>query len=141
MAVQEVKCQKPFKMNAYVILPDHLHMIWTLPKNDSNYSDRWKKIKALFSKSLIKSGVNLSKSRHNEYHLWTRRFWEHTVRHDADYENYVNYIHYNPIKHGLVDDLKNWPYSSFHHFVRAGLIDENWGSSVIQLVDGDCFGE
>ena len=112
-AVQKVKNQDPFLIKAYVILPEHLHMIWELPKEDSNYSLRWKKIKTLFSKSIYKSGFELSKTRHNEYRLWQRRYWEHTIKDMQDFENHVNYIHYNPIKHGLVNDLHDWPFSSF----------------------------
>ncbi|KTD25164.1 MULTISPECIES: REP-associated tyrosine transposase [Legionella] len=101
-AVQKVKAQHPFWIKAYVILPEHLHMIWELPKNDWNYSQRWKKIKAQFSRSVHKSGIALTKTRHNEYPLWQRRFWEHAIKDMKDFENHVNYIHYNPIKHGLV---------------------------------------
>jgi len=140
-AVQRVKEQHPFKIKAYVVLPEHLHMIWELPKGDSNYSQRWKKIKALFSKSIHKSGLEISKTKHNEYCLWQRRFWEHTIKDMLDFENHVNYIHYNPIKHGLVDDLHDWPYSSFHHYVQSGLISENWGTSGLKDVDRFCFGE
>ncbi|MDI9819734.1 MULTISPECIES: transposase [unclassified Legionella] len=112
-AVQTVKAQHPFQIKAYVILPEHLHMIWQLPQGDSNYSQRWKKIKALFSKSLNKTDLPLVKTRHNEYSLWQRRFWEHTIRDEADFDNHVNYIHFNPVKHGLVESLHHWPHSSF----------------------------
>jgi putative transposase len=140
-AVQRVKDQHPFQIKAYVILPEHLHIIWELPMGDSNYSQRWKKIKALFSKSIHKSGLELPKTKHNEYCLWQRRFWEHTIKDMLDFENHVNYIHYNPIKHGLVDDVHDWPHSSFHHFVQRGLICENWASSGLRGVEGFCFGE
>ena len=141
-AVQRVKDQHPFQIKAYVVLPEHLHMIWELPSGDSNYSLRWKKIKTLFSKSIHKAGVELSKTKHNEYRLWQRRFWEHVINDMSDLENHVNYIHYNPIKHGLVEDLRDWPYSSFHHYVQNGQIGENWASSRLGGVEATtCFGE
>ena len=78
------------------------------------------------------TGIPLSKTRHNEYRLWQRRFWEHTIRDPLDFENHV---HYNPIKHGLVENLHDWPYSSFHHYVRDGRISENWAGSGLRRVD------
>ena len=140
-AVQQVKTKLPFQIKAYVICPEHLHMIWELPKNDSNYSERWKKIKALFSKLVHRSGFKLSKTKHNEYRLWQRRFWEHAIRDLTDFENHVNYIHFNPIKHGLVENLHDWPHSSFHHYVKRGTISENWAVSPLKCVDGLYFGE
>ena len=140
-AVQRVKDQHAFQIKAYVILPEHLHMIWELPQEDSNYSERWKKIKVQFSKSVHKSGVELPKTKHNEYCFWQRRFWEHTIQNMSDFENHVNYIHYNPIKHGLVNDLREWPYSSFHHYVQRGWLCENWTVSGVGSVDNRCFGE
>lgn len=128
-SVQEVKSRYPFQLKAYVILPDHCHMIWTLPNGDSDYSTRIKQIKASFSKQIACSGVTINKTRHNEYRLWQRRFWEHTIRDDNDLEQHINYIHYNPIKHGYVEHLKDWPYSSFHHFVQTGRLPEDWSVS------------
>ncbi len=140
-SVQTVKARHPFRIKAYVILPEHLHMIWELPTGDTNYSQRWKEIKALFSKSVHRSGFELPKTKHNEYCLWQRRFWEHTIKDSLDFENHVNYIHYNPIKHGFVDSLHDWPHSSFHHYVFRSQLSENWGSSGLKQVDGFCFGE
>jgi putative transposase len=138
-AFQKVKMLHPFRIMAYVILPDHLHMIWQLPPEDSNYSQRWKKIKTLFSKSLNKSHPSLMKTKHNEYCLWQRRFWEHTIRDETDFENHINYIHYNPIKHGLVRSLHLWPHSSFHHYVHIGRLPKNWASEILD--SGNRFGE
>jgi putative transposase len=140
-AVHSVKNQYPFQMKAYVVLPEHLHMIWELPNGDSNYSLRWKKIKALFSKSINRSGFELPKTKHNEYRLWQRRFWEHAIKDMSDFENHVNYIHYNPIKHGLVNELHDWPYSSFHHYVQSGRLCEHWASSRRNSVDDFFLGE
>ncbi|MGM9455214.1 REP-associated tyrosine transposase [Legionella bozemanae] len=140
-AFQSVKRQHPFQIKAYVVLPEHLHMIWELPKGDANYSLRWKKIKTLFSKSVHQSGFELSKTKHHEYRLWQRRFWEHTIKDMLDFENHLHYIHYNPIKHGLVDDLHDWPHSSFHHYVRSGRIDKHWASSRLNNIDDFYFGK
>ena len=138
-AFQTIKTQHPFQTKAYVILPDHLHMIWQLPQGDSNYSQRWKKIKTLFSKSVHKSGLPLMKTKHNEFYLWQRRFWEHAIRDEKDFENHFNYIHYNPIKHGLVESLHQWPHSSFHHYLHVGKLSENWSNLVLDHVSQ--FGE
>ena len=140
-AFNKVKEMHPFIMKAYVIMPEHLHMIWELPIGDANYSLRWKKIKALFTKSIIKAGLELSRTKHNECRLWQRRFWEHMIKDESDLENHVNYIHYNPIKHGLVEELRDWPHSLFHYYVQSGRICEGWGSSRPSIVDGVCFGE
>ena len=140
-AVHHIKKQHPFQIKAYVILPDHLHMIWELPEGDSSYSQRWKKIKARFSRGLMKSGVTLRKSKHNETLLWQRRFWEHTIKDIRDYENHVNYIHYNPIKHGLIHNLQDWPHSSFHHFVEHDILSKTWGSSYKEAKNFFDFGE
>ena len=140
-AVRQVKEQHPFQIKAYVILPEHLHMIWELPTDDSDYSMRWKKIKTLFSKGINKSGFKLLKTKHNEFRLWQRRFWEHAIKDLDDFENHIHYIHYNPIKHNLVHNLADWPHSSFHYYVQTGQLNASWGGSTMNRVDGFCFGE
>jgi putative transposase len=111
-----------------------LHCIWTLPQNDYNYSTRWKVIKAGFSRQYLhelKLAISLSPSKieKGEAGLWQRRFWEHTIRDEDDLNRHIEYIHYNPVKHGLVEEVKAWPWSSFHRFVQEGIFDENWGSN------------
>lgn len=121
----------PMKIDAFVLLPDHLHTIWTLPEGDHNFSMRWRLIKSYFSRYCQnKYGGIVSASRQNkqERAFWQRRFWEHTIRDDEDFAKHVEYIHYNPVKHGLVAAPKDWAYSSFHRYVRAGLFDEMWGA-------------
>ena len=140
LAFQQVKNTHPFKTKAYVVLPEHMHLLWELPEDDFDFSIRLKKIKALFTKFLVSSGLRISKTKHDEYRLGQRRFWEHTIRNAEDYENHVNYIHYNPIKHGLVDNLTNWPHSSFHYYVEKGMLDKNWGRLEVKLRDLN-FGE
>ena len=90
----------------------------TLPPDDADYSGRWKKIKSLFSRRVAKS-AGLRPNKRGEYALWQTRFWEHTIRDDSDFERHADYIHYNPVKHGLVSRVTDWPYSSFHRYVRA----------------------
>nr|WP_202813356.1 transposase [Legionella londiniensis] len=140
-AFRAVKRTYPFQIKSYVILPDHLHMVWKLPEGDSNYSGRWQRIKGIFSKSINQCGIPLAKTSHNEYRLWQRRFWEHTIKDWLDFENHVNYIHYNPIKHGLVKHLRDWPYSSFHYFVQQSLLNENWAGSCMEDRESSSFGE
>ena len=134
-----VKQQYPFDIVASVILPDHLHMIWTLPENDSDYSKRWKAIKSKFTKLLIKEGVALNKNEKGEYDLWQRRFWEHQVRDNLDLKCHVDYIHYNPVKHGYVQQVIDWSYSSFHSYVDKNYIKIDWGG-LVSIVEGE-FGE
>ena len=140
-AVRTVKNKHPFRVNAFVILPDHFHMIWTLPVGDSDYSTRMKLIKGYFSKQITRSGITINKTKHHEYRLWQRRFWEHTIQDESDLEQHVNYIHYNPIKHGYVQQLKDWPYSSFHHFVKTGRLPIDWGISTNPIGSDHAFGE
>jgi putative transposase len=116
--VADVKRRHPFEINAMVILPDHLHALWTLPKDDCDYSKRWTLIKSYFSRQLPKDEhINKSRYQKGERGIWQRRFWEHLIRDEEDYKNHVEYIHNNPVKHGYVNDAKDWPYSSIHKFM------------------------
>ena len=123
------KSKYPMTIDAVVILPEHLHCLWTLPSDDSNYANRWRYIKSSFTKKLIAHGVNITKDKHGQYNLWQRRYWEHTIRDEKDFNRHVEYIHYNPIKHGYVTKLIEWPNSSFHQYVKNGVILENWGEN------------
>jgi putative transposase len=130
-AIEEVQSEQPFEMTAIVLLPDHLHCIWKLPENDTNFSTRWACIKKAFSKLWLSSGgseISVSKAReeHREYGIWQRRFWEHRIRNEDDLVRHVNYIHYNPVKHGLVRCPHQWPYSSFHQWIKDGCYKSNW---------------
>ena len=123
----------PFKIDAIVILPDHLHTIWTLPDNDSDFSTRWKRIKATFSKEYQGNNArNLPESlvRKREKGIWQRRFWEHLIRNQEDFNKHCDYIHYNPVKHGLAKSPSEWKHSSFRKFVEQGIYDSDWGQSV-----------
>ena len=126
-AFREVKSLKPFDVVAIVVLPEHLHCIWTLPPGDVDYSLRWKMIKAKFSRQLPKTEQRSeSRKTKGERGIWQRRYWEHTLRNDEDMRRHVDYIHYNPVKHGHVKRVSDWPYSSFHRFVREGWLAEDW---------------
>jgi putative transposase len=118
--------ERPFSIDAIVILPDHLHVIMTLPPDDANFSGRWRRIKGHFSTQLIAAGVASRRHSNGELSLWQRRFWEHTIRDDGDFARHVDYIHFNPIKHSLVSRVRDWPHSSFHAYVRQGLLPEDW---------------
>ena len=126
-SVRWVKRHKPFHIDAWVVLPDHLHAVLPLPEEDFDYSGRWREIKKRFSKGLPKREY-LSEARmnKNERGIWQRRFWEHTIRDEQDYWHHVNYVLFNPLKHGLVKRVSCWPYSSFHKAVAAGIYSRNW---------------
>lgn len=122
-----VKQSHPFKIPAICVLPDHLHCLWALPENDQDFSTRWNLIKGSFSRGIGKGElVSQSRVKRRERGIWQRRFWEHTIRDEDDYENHFHYIHYNPLKHGLVTDLKDWPHSTYHEYVKQRVYFENW---------------
>ncbi|MDE0086390.1 MAG: transposase [Candidatus Poribacteria bacterium] len=130
----------PVEINAIVLIPDHLHCIWTLPEGDHNYSMRWQLIKKYFSRYCqTKYEAVISKSRRykGERAFWQRKFWEHTIRDEDDYIKHIEYIHYNPVKHGLVASPKDWEYSSFHRYVKLGLYDKMWGSGEDIIFDSN----
>ena len=130
-AVRHVMQKHPFSIDAFVLLPDHLHCIWTLPQEDDDFSTRWRLVKDYFTQhcgSQYRGDVSASRERKKEQSVWQRRFWEHAIRDDEDYVRHVEYIHYNPVKHGLVKAPRDWEYSSFHRYVRVGICDEMWGA-------------
>jgi putative transposase len=130
-AFHQVKQSHPFTIEAIVILPDHLHCIWTLPAEDADFSRRWRLIKSQFSRccpTQYKQQRSNSRIRKGEQAVWQRRFWEHQIRDETDFAHRVDYIHYNPVKHQLVTAPKDWAYSSFHRYVVAGAYAEGWGA-------------
>ncbi|MGD9583492.1 MAG: transposase [Lysobacterales bacterium] len=125
-----VRARHPFRIDAMVVLPDHLHAVWTLPDDSADFSLRWSLIKAGFSRQIARSeAVSQSRRQKGERGLWQRRFWEHLIRDPDDYARHVDYIHYNPVKHGLVAQAVDWPHSSIHRFVRDGILPADWASS------------
>ena len=139
VAFRVARNERPFALDAIVILPDHLHVVMTLPLDDADFSGRWRRIKGHFSSRLIAAGAPLKRHANGDLALWQRRFWEHTIRDDNDFARHVDYIHFNPVKHGLVSRARDWPYSSFHVYVRQGLLPEDWAGDESQ-VGGD-YGE
>ncbi|ARN73852.1 REP-associated tyrosine transposase [Oceanicoccus sagamiensis] len=130
-AFKKVKTRYPFTLESIVILPDHLHCIWVLPDGDSDYSVRWRLIKTEVSKRIAAS-VNTR----GEKLIWQRRFWEHTIRDENDWRRHMDYIFYNPVKHGLCKRPGDWPYSSFTHAVKKGWYKQSWGAEQPESIAG-----
>jgi putative transposase len=129
-----------FTVDATVVLPDHLHAIWTLPEGDADFALRWRLIKSTFSRALPRGEkTSTSRFRRGERGIWQRRYWEHTIRDENDFARHVDYIHFNPVKHGHVSRVGEWPFSSFHKMVRLGIYPEDWAGDVRE--DGRDFGE
>ena len=129
--IDRVKQRHPFTIDAWVLLPEHLHCIWILPPGDKDYSKRWGMIKAGFSKQAKDlfhhdEWMNASKTRRREVTIWQRRFWEHQIRDEEDYQKHMDYLHFNPVKHGLVKHVNDWPYSTFHRYMKKGVYPEDW---------------
>ena len=131
-AIDGVRQVHPFAVEAWVLLPEHMHCIWRLPEEDRDYSRRWGLIKSAFTKGvkgwLTTPAANASRHKHREGTVWQRRFWEHMIRDDRDLARHCDYIHYNPVKHGLVVAPREWPFSTFHRAVRAGVYPLEWGA-------------
>jgi putative transposase len=140
-AFRKVIKRHPFEIDAFVLLPDHLHCIWTLPQGDADFSTRWRLIKSYFSRKIDQNSVgwveernptktttSTSRLRENEKSIWQRRFWEHLIRNQKDLNRHIEYIHYNPVKHGLTKAPGDWAYSSFQRYVDEGIYDLKWGA-------------
>lgn len=139
-AFRYVHQRHPFSIDAMVVLPDHLHAIWTLPAGDADFATRWYLIKSSFSRGVPGGEArSTSRRRKGERGIWQRRYWEHAIQDALDYARHVDYIHYNPVKHGYVAAVRDWPYSSFHRFVRRGELPEDWGGQV--ATPAGLFGE
>ncbi|OGA16295.1 MAG: hypothetical protein A3H32_14730 [Betaproteobacteria bacterium RIFCSPLOWO2_02_FULL_63_19] len=164
-AMTRVRRELPFQMIAMVVLPDHMHCVWKLPDGDGDYPRRWSMIKRLTSQRVMRAAAEdavpstgscawrtlpsapddalpsapddarPSGLRRRESGLWQRRYWEHQIRNDADLDNHISYIHWNPVKHGYVSRPREWPYSTVHRFQRQGIIPRDWG------VDGEFTGD
>lgn len=132
VAIERVRLRLPFTTDAMVLMPDHLHCIWTLPDSDTDFSSRWAQIKHHVSYAcghLYPLTLSKSRQRRGGGLIWQRRFWEHQIRDEIDMERHVDYIHFNPVKHGLVAAASEWPYSTFGRFVRGGVYPTDWGGS------------
>lgn len=149
LAYAHTKRDLPWQDEALVVLPDHLHAVWTLPEGDADYSRRWGAIKARFSRAMgragfippppigrVNGGVNPALRRKGEVGLWQPRFWEHTIRNDADLATHIAYCWGNPVKHGLVKCAVDWPYSSIHRDIQLGRVDAEWAGEVSEAAFG-----
>jgi REP-associated tyrosine transposase len=130
-AVVRIRQKYPFEIDAFVVLPDHLHAVWTLPDDDADFSTRWRLIKAAFAKSLPKQEqlTTVRKTRH-ERGIWQRRFWEHLIRNESDYARHIEYCYVNPVKHRLVTRVRDWPHSSFHRDVEREIVSLDWAGDL-----------
>jgi len=133
-AILTIRRKRPFDMVAIVVLPDHLHTVWTLPPGDDEYPLRWAQIKEKFTRSFLASAgdespVTASRTSHRERGVWQSRYWEHTCQDEDDLKRCVDYVHWNPVKHGLVKRVQDYPWSTFHRFVKEGEYDLDWGGT------------
>ena len=133
-AIRHCRRKWPFRLDALVLLDEHCHAIWTLPAGDTRYSARWGFIKKEFTQVwLALEGLEQSRSesrlKQRRRGVWQRRFWEHALRDDNDYARHFDYVHYNPVKHGYVERVRDWPYSTFHRYVKQGVYDADWGGA------------
>ena len=125
-AMRHVKRKQPFEIQAMVVLPDHLHALWHLPEGDADFSRRWRDIKNFVSRR-----IDAPTNHRREKAVWQRRFWEHSIRDEGDFEAYCDYIHYNPVKHGLVRSPMDWKHSTFGEFVARGVYPEDWAQDIV----------
>ncbi|MDR0777084.1 MAG: transposase [Azonexus sp.] len=139
-AFHQTRQRHPFTIDAIVVLPDHLHTIWALPENDADFSTRWRLVKSGFSRNLPDTEkISPSRAARSERGIWQRRYWEHTIRDEADFARHTDYIHINPVKHGLVRRVRDWMPSSFHRYVKQGIYPVDWAGNLSQ--DNGAFGE
>ena len=145
-AIERAQSRRPFETVAFCLLFDHLHCIWKLSEDDADYSKRWASIKGHFSKAYLnlmgrRKQVSPSRVRKGEVCVWQRRFWEHQIRDERDLQRHVDYIHYNPVKHGLVQNLEDWPWSTYHKFVKEGFYGPADGFKEVTNLGAELFGE
>lgn len=130
--IVELRRHRPFAIDAWVPLPDHLHCIWTMPDSDTDFSTRWAWLKKIATKAAAHCGV-INRSGTS---LWQARFWEHRIRDEGDFQAHCDYIHWNPVRHGLVSHASDWPWPTFHRFVVEGLLPQDWGKGGVKIVTG-----
>jgi putative transposase len=134
-----VRERRAFDTVAICILPDHIHAIWAMPEGDTDFSVRWNLVKGGFSRGLEQRPRSPSKIVKREKGIWQRRYWEHAIRDEADLERHIDYIHFNPVKHGHVTRVSDWQHSSFHRYVERGLLTKDWGGDMKEMAGS--FGE
>jgi putative transposase len=135
-AIRYTRERHPFTVDAMVVLPDHLHAVWTLPIDNAEYALRWRLIKTMFSRGLPRNENNtVSRMNKGERGIWQRRYWEHTIRDDLDFSRHVDYVHINPVKHGYAARVQDWPHSSFHRYVKDGALSIDWAGQVDSVIE------
>lgn len=131
MAFVDARAVQPFDLLAIVVLPDHLHCVWRLPEGDADNAGRWQRIKAGFVRSLPRDEyVSATRRTRRERGVWQRRYWEHLIQDDNDLRQHIDYVHFNPVKHGWAARTIDWPYSSFHQYVARGDLAADWAANV-----------
>nr|WP_269668379.1 transposase [Aeromonas allosaccharophila] len=136
-SVAQVQQAHPFAIHAWVVLPDHLHCILSLPEGDTDFPLRWRLIKSHFSRALpVNERRSQTRLRHGERGIWQRHYWEHLIRDEQDYRHHMDYVHINPLKHGHVTRVADWPYSTFHRYVASGVYPPDWCGSVDGVLGG-----
>jgi len=144
-AISRTRTSHPFETTAFCLLPDHLHCVWKLPQGDADFSMRWASIKGIFSREYPRperhQHVALSRANKGGLCIWQKRFWEHQIRDEWDLQRHIDYIHYNPVKHGLVKSAEDWPWSTYHRYVEQGHYGTTDGFAGIVAHDTTDFGE
>lgn len=145
-AIGKVRVARPFRIDGWVLLPDHLHAIWTLPPDDADFATRWRLIKAHVTRACgaaYRNPASLTARRLGKQQgtLWQHRYWEHLLRDDADLRHHLDCLHWNPVKHGLVQQVSDWPWSSFHRYAARGVYPVDWGRAAGGGVVGGVGGE
>ena len=138
-AMRDARAKAPFKIEAIVILPNHFHAILTLPQRDDGFTERWRHINNSFTIAVAAASPPTPREARGEYALWQERYWEHAIRDETDLARHIEYIHFNPVKHRMVERVADWPHSSFHRYVRRGLLPGDWASTA--PCAGEDFGE
>ena len=142
-AIELTRTELPFEIVAWVLLPDHLHTVWRLPVGDANFALRWSLLKRHVTRTcrdgLPAQPLSDSRRKRREGTFWQRRYWEHLIRDDTDLLRHVDYVHYNPVKHGYVTRAIDWPHSTFHRYVANGIYSAGWGGGLEP--EGGEFGE
>jgi putative transposase len=136
MAFRVVRATRPFEIDAIVVLPDHLHCIWTLPPGDADFATRWRLIKTWFTKHCdpaLRTTPNRARMSTGQQAIWQHRYWEHALRDETDVSRHIDYIHFNPVKHGHVSSVMEWPHSSFRRFVKDGVYPADWGQGAMDF--------
>ena len=139
--IDRVRSTMPFQIDAWVLLPDHIHCVWTLPDGDADFSSRWRIIKTIVTQQCgprlnVSEMLSDRRKQKNQSSLWQQRFWEHQIRDEEDWRRHMDYIFFNPVKHGYVSRVRDWKFSSFENAVAKGWYDLTWGSSAPDSIFG-----